>query len=143
MAGQRAEPFAVVAHLGALPVEDLVNLIEVGFRVGAHLLARERRTRFGLARGVANHRREIANEKNSGVAFLLEVLELAQHDRMAEVQIRRGGIDAEFHAQGFAGGARALDLRAQLLLADDFVGAAAQGGHLVVGGAKLCVVRGH
>ena len=58
------EPFAVVADLGALAVENLVDLFEIGFGVGAHLLAGERRTRFGLAGGIADHGGEIADQEN-------------------------------------------------------------------------------
>ena len=102
VAGQFSQPLAVVADLGALAIEDLVDLLEIGFRVGAHLLGRERRTRFGLAGGIADHGREIADQKNRGVALVLKVLELAQHDGVAQVQVRRGGIDAELDAQRLA-----------------------------------------
>ena len=102
VAGEFAEPFAVVADLGALAIQNLVDLFEIGFGVGAHLFAGERRARFGLAGGIADHRGEIADEEDGGVALILEVFELAQHYGVAQVQIGRGGIDAEFDAQRLA-----------------------------------------
>ncbi len=84
-------------------VEDFVDLLEIGFGVGVHLLARQRRARFGLAGGIADHRGEIADQENRGVAHFLKMFQLAQHDGVAEVQIRRGGIDAELDAQRLAG----------------------------------------
>ena len=44
--------------------------------------------------------------KIGGVALFLKVLELAQHDGVAEVQVGRRGIDAEFYAQRLARCAR-------------------------------------
>ncbi len=87
--GQVAQPFAVVADLGALAIENFVDLVKIGLRIGAHLFARQRRTRFGLTRGIAHHGREIPDEKNGGMALLLEVLELAQNNGVAQMQVRR------------------------------------------------------
>ena len=51
-----SQPLAVVAYLRLLLVQDLEHLFEISFRVRVHLFARQGRPRFGLARGVANHR---------------------------------------------------------------------------------------
>ena len=109
-----------------LVIEDLEDLLEIGLRVCFHLLAFERRASFGLAGGIADHGGEIADEENGGVALVLELLELAQHDGVAEVQIRRGGIDAEIDAQRFAGLRGLLELGLEFVFADDFGGAFAQ-----------------
>ena len=57
--------------------------------------ARQRRPRGGAARGIADHAGEIANQKNYGVAEILKMLELAEQHGVAEMQIGRGGIDAQ------------------------------------------------
>ena len=51
---------------------------------------------------------------------ILKMLELAEHNSMAEVQVRRSGVHAEFHPQRFAGRAGFLQLRAQFALANYF-----------------------
>ena len=66
---QFSEPLAVVADLGIFAVQNFVDLLEISFGVGVHLLARERRARFGLPGGIADHGREIADQKNGGVAL--------------------------------------------------------------------------
>ena len=142
LAAHLAEPFAVVADFRLLRIEDFVDLFEIGLGVGVHLLAAQRRARFRLAGGIADHGGKIADEKNGGVPFVLEVLELAQHDGMAEVQIGRGGIDAEVDAQGLACGARFFEFGAEFVFGNDLGGAAAQRGQLFVSGAKDRVVRG-
>ena len=48
------------------------------------------------------------------------MLELAQQHGVAEMQVGRSGIKAGFDAQRLAGGARLLQLGAQLRLFDDF-----------------------
>src|SRR6185437_2416785 len=142
VAGERSQPFAVVANLGAVAVQDFVDLFEIGLSVGANLLTSERRARFGLSSRIAHHGREIAHKKNRGMPLVLKVFQLAKHHGMAEVQVGRGGIDAEFHAQRLARRAGALDFGAQLLFANDFGGAFAQGCELLVGGAE-CRLRAH
>ena len=54
------------------------------------------------------------------MAEILKMLELAQNDRVAEVQVGSGRIHAELDAQRFAGGARLLQLGPQIFLADNF-----------------------
>ena len=54
------------------------------------------------------------------MAEILKVLQLAQYDRVAEVQIRCGRVHAELDAQRLAGGAGLLKFGAQFDLADDF-----------------------
>ena len=98
-----AEPFAVVADLGYFAVEDFEDLLEIRLGIGVDLLARQRRARFGYARGIANHRGEIANQKDGGVAQILKMFQLAQHDGVAEVEIGGRGVHAEIHAQRLPG----------------------------------------
>src|SRR5258708_1814420 len=84
-----AEPFAVVANFSFFAVEDFEDLLEIRFGIGVDLLTRQRRPRFRNARGVADHRRKIANQENRGVAEVLTMLDLSNYDRAAEVTVSR------------------------------------------------------
>ena len=48
---------------------------------------------------VAHARRVVADDQHDPVAGVLELAQLAQHDRVAEVDVRRRRVDAELHAQ--------------------------------------------
>ena len=63
---------------------------------------------------------------------VLKMFELADEDGVAEVQIRRGRVEAGFHAQRLAGGTRFLQLLAQLGFANDFRRAFTNVGELLV-----------
>ena len=102
------------------------RLIQISFRVGVHLLARKRRARLGLPGGIADHGRESADQKNRRVPQVLKMFQLAHHHGVAEMQIGRGGIDAEFHAQRLAGFQRVLQLGAKFILRNNFSHAFAQ-----------------
>ena len=94
-----AEPVAVVDDLGLGPVEDLEGLVGVGGGIDEHLVARQRRASGGAAGGVADGGGEVADQEHGLVAEELELAELFQGDGVAEVKVRRGGIDAELDAQ--------------------------------------------
>ena len=49
--------------------------------------------------GIADLGGEVAEDQHRGVAELLELAELAQHDGESEVDVGRGGVDAELHPQ--------------------------------------------
>jgi hypothetical protein len=66
------------------------------------------------------------------VAEVLELAELAEHDREAEVDVGRCRIDAELHPQGFAGRDRPLDAAAQIGPGDDVDAPGRQDPHLLV-----------
>ena len=76
------QPLAVVADFGffRVRVEDFEHLLEIRLSVGIDLVARKRRSRFGLASGIAHHGSEVANQENGGVAQILKMLELADYD---------------------------------------------------------------
>ena len=69
-----AEPFAVVANLGFVAIENLEYLVEVSTRVGVHLVAGQRWSCLRNAGRIANHRGKIANQKDRGVAQILKML---------------------------------------------------------------------
>jgi hypothetical protein len=66
------------------------------------------------------------------VPHVLKVLELADENCVADVEVGRGGIEAGLHPHGLAGGEGVLDALAQVALADDLSGALAQIGQLFV-----------
>ena len=56
-----------------------------------------------LAGGVADEGGGVADEEDDGVAELLEVAQLAHEDRVAEVEVGGGGVEAGLDAEGNAG----------------------------------------
>ena len=90
------------------------DLTPVRLRVGHDLVPRQRRTRGLLPRRIADHPREIADEKNDAVPHLLEVPHLADHHRVPEVNVRRRRIEAHLHRQRLP----AQNLRLQIVLLD-------------------------
>src|SRR5207245_4493322 len=90
------------------------------------LHARQDRPGLRLPRRVADHPREIADEEDDAVPHLLEVLHLADDDGMAEVQVGRGGVEADLDRERLRGAAGALQLREKLLRADDLARSLAQ-----------------
>lgn len=101
-AGQvhRKDPVAVVHDGGLLGVQDLHGLAHVGLGVGLDLLLRKLRAGGVLARGVADQRSAVADDKGDVVAQVLELTHLAQGHGMAQVQVGAGGIDAELDVEG-------------------------------------------
>ncbi len=136
-AGELAEPVGVVHHFCFLGIENVERLIEIGFRVGVHLPAGQRRARFGLAGRIADHRGESADQKYRGMAQILEMLQLAHHHGVSEMKIWRSGINAKFYSQRLAGLHRLLELRAEFILRNDFRDAFAQVGELFFDGLEI------
>ena len=95
-----AQPLAVEADFGLVAIENLEDLRLVGLGVGVDLLAGERRARGDAARGIADEAGEVADEEDDGVAHVLKVLELANEDGVAEVQVGRGRIEPVFTRRG-------------------------------------------
>ena len=95
----RLEPFGVAPDLDPVGQEDLLHLLHVRGGVGVDLLLRELRAGRRLAAGIAEPGGEVAQDEDGGVAELLELAELAQHDREAEVDVRCGRVDAELHPE--------------------------------------------
>jgi hypothetical protein len=110
-------PLAVEADFGARHVEHPPRLLDVGCGVALDLLAALRRTRLLAPRRIADSRGEIPDQEDRRVAQLLEATKLLEHDRVSEMQIGRGGIHAELHAQGTARAQSLREALAQLALA--------------------------
>ena len=49
--------------------------------------------------GIAHARGVVADDQHHRVAEVLELAQLLEHDREPEVDVRRGGVDAQLHAQ--------------------------------------------
>ncbi len=59
----------------------------------------EHRAQRRAPRRVADARGVVADDQHHAVAGVLELAQLAQHDRVAEVDVGRGRVDPELHAQ--------------------------------------------
>ena len=94
-----AQPLVVESDLGFLRIEDLENLSFVSLRVFEDLLVRQRRPRDLFPGRVPDHSREVADDEDDVMPELLKMLHLPDHDRVAEVKVGRGGIEADFHGQ--------------------------------------------
>ena len=80
-------------------VEDLRRLLDVRPRVGVDLLARELRARRRAPARIADARGVVADDEDDDVPAVLELAQLAQDDRVAEVDVRRRRVEAELDAQ--------------------------------------------
>ena len=97
------EPAGVEVDDGRLRVEDLEDLRLVGLGVREDLvLARELRARRLLPRRVADHAGEVADQEDDLVPQLLEVAHLPEDDGVAEVEVGRGRVEADLHAERLA-----------------------------------------
>jgi len=105
---QLLHPGGIERDLGALRVQDPEDLLAVGAGVGLDRLGRERRTGRVLAGRIADHSGEIADQEDDLMAERLEVAQLVDEHRMAEVQVGRGRIEAGLHPEG-PPGLQALD----------------------------------
>ena len=117
-----AEPVPVVDDLRPVPVQNLERLLGVRLRILQHLLTGKRGPRDGTAGGVPDGGREIPDEQNGLVAQFLELAQFFNSHGMAQVNIRRGGVHTQLHAQGTA----QLEALLQLFTADHDGGTAHQ-----------------
>src|SRR6185437_11365376 len=97
--GRHVEPFAVVADLRALRVEDLERLLAVGLGVAVELLAVELRARGRTSARIADAARVVPDDEDHLVAEILKLAQLLQHHGVSEVYIRRRRVDAELDAE--------------------------------------------
>ena len=97
----RRQPFAVAPHLELVRilVEHLVGLFLIGHGVGFDRFGGKLRPRLGDPAGIADARRVVADDEHGPVTGILELPELGEHDGVAQMDIRRRGIDAQLHPQ--------------------------------------------
>ena len=98
-------------------------MIEVGFGVRLHLVLGQLGTRLGSSAGISDQRAEVADDEHDLVAEILELAKLAQADRVAEVNVGRGGIEALLHAKRLLRGERSLELSNELGFGDQLLDA--------------------
>ena len=110
-------------------VEDLEGLVGVGGGVDQHLVAGERRAGGGAAGRIADRGGEVADEQHRLVAEELELAEFFQGHGVAEMDVRRGGIDAEFDAQRAA----EAEFVEQFLFGEHLGGSGGEVGELLFG----------
>jgi hypothetical protein len=124
-----AEPVAVVNDFSFRAVEDFEGLVRVGGGVDEDLVASEGRAGRRAAGWVANGGGEVADEKDRLVAEELKLAELLKRDRVAEVDVWRGGIDSEFDAERAA----KAEFFQEFFFGKDLGGAGGELGKLVFG----------
>ena len=76
-------------------VEHRERLLGERARVRVDLRAGQRRARRGAAARIADAGRVVADDQHDLVAEVLELPELLEHDRVAEMDVRRGRVDPE------------------------------------------------
>ena len=105
------EPLAVAPQLEPrrVVVEDLERLLLVGAGVRLDLLDGQHRPQLGAPARVPDARGEVADDQHDHVAGVLEVAQLAQHDRVPEVDVGRRRVDPQLHAQRAPEGQLALE----------------------------------
>ncbi len=124
------EPAAVEFDRRFLWIEDREGLFGVRGSVLFDFGAGQLRARRLLSRWVADHPGEVAHDENDAVARVLEVLHLADHDRVAEVDVGRGRVKSHLDRQG-----PARDLAGEVVLLDQIDCAALEEGDLVGDGS--------
>src|SRR5690606_24294711 len=89
-----AHPAGVELETRALRIEDLVDLLGVSLRVRLDLLPGQRRPSRRLTARVADHPREVADQEDYVMAVILAAAHLIEEHGMAEMQGRRGRVEA-------------------------------------------------
>src|SRR5262245_27612703 len=88
------EPFAVAVDLRTRGIEDLEDLVRVRARVRLDLGRGEDGTGRRAPARIADERREVADDQHRLVPELLELAQLEEGNRVPEVDVRRGRINA-------------------------------------------------
>ena len=96
--------------------------------------------------GIADQPGHVADQKDDLMPEILKMLHLAQQNRVAQVQVGRGGIEAGLDAKRTAVGCGLLQALAQVFLANELGQAFLDVGELFVhrdGGSRAGKRRGH
>jgi hypothetical protein len=90
---------AVVPHLGPVGVEHDHRLLHVQPCVLFDLPVGQHRPLGRSARRIADPRRVVADDQDTGVTLVLEGAHPLERDRAADVDVGRSDVDAELHPQ--------------------------------------------
>ena len=112
--------------LGLAQVDDPADLREIVVGVGLDLLLGQLGAGLVAARGVADQGRVVADDDDGRVTQVLELAQLAQGDRVPEVDVDAGRVDAVLDAQRAVLADRAFELLEELGLGDDLLDPAFQ-----------------
>src|SRR4030095_2563504 len=112
--GQSREPRRVELDARPRHVDDLAELRAVRVSVPADLVRGERLARLRASRRIADHAGEVADDDDHLMAEILEVAQLAQDDRVAQMKIGRGGVEPQLDLERSASLARSLELLREL-----------------------------
>ncbi len=124
-------------RISVFPASRILNDLRlVGPGIGLDLLVGERRAGRVAAGGVADHAGEIADQELHPVTEVLELPQLVDDHRVAEVQVGGGRIEAELHPEGASG----LQLPDEVLLDQQFLTAAFDRGQLMVDVHRIPVI---
>ncbi|OPZ05764.1 MAG: hypothetical protein BWZ10_03013 [candidate division BRC1 bacterium ADurb.BinA364] len=115
----REEPAAVEFDFRFVRIEDFIDLIEIGLGVALDFLFAQLGPGFGAAGRIADAPRAVADDENHHVPHVLELAQLAQHYPVAQMQVRRGRVRAQFDPQGAVLLAAANELGQQVLVGND------------------------
>ena len=108
-------------HLGAFQVDDPADLTKVVAGVLLDLRPAQRGPGLVAARGVAHQGGVVADDDDGRMPQVLKLAELAQGDRVAEVDIDPGRVDAILDAQGDACRLGTFQFPDELLAGDDLL----------------------
>ncbi len=97
--GEFVEPFGVAPDFSACGVEDFEDLVGVGFGIMFNFFWFEGYAGFAAACGVANTCGVIADNDDGEVSGILELADFVEDDGVAEVEVGRGGVEAQLDAQ--------------------------------------------
>ena len=124
------QPFAVEPNLRFLGIQDLKNLILIGFGIGLDILARERGPRGVAAGWVSDHSGGVADQEDDLMAHVLKMFHLPQQNGVAEVQIGGRRVETRFHAERLSLTRAEHQALPQILLANHLCEALAEVGQL-------------
>ena len=132
-----AEPFTIIVNFHLVAADYLEELFLVFLSVFKHLFVAEARAGLVAAARVTNLGGIVTHDEHDGMAQVLELAELAHHDRMTEMDIRSGGVHAHLDAERNAGIVGLLELLFKFILRHNVDNAAHQNFELFFNRAEL------
>jgi hypothetical protein len=112
---ERIAPLGVVADLRLRCIQHQRSLPEIRLGVRLDLLTGQRWPGRIAPGRIADRSREVADQENDTMAEVLQLPHLVEHDRMAEMQVGRCGIEPQLDAQRLTGRFKPLKLADEVL----------------------------